>query len=385
MEKGRTMESCAFDKLFTKHVPHIMEKIFFSLDYESYKNCLEASNTWKEVLTSQSFLKKGVNLFNKEVMEDEMELVPASGYGTAVEVKRLLSSGLVNVNYRSNYRIIDTKSLWETLYGTLGLTPLCMAAKMENYDVVKLLLDRGADCKLEDHTGWTALHWSASNGNKGVSQLLLNSGADIKKKGECGDTPLHLATRHRHIDVTKLLLDRGVEPNMVGKYGLEPVHIAATTGHIEVIQLLVQFGAKIGAKIESQYPYPVGSTPLHFAALHGHTEVVKYLLKKGAVSDAVDERKRTPLYFAATCPKVAQLLMDAGADPNRATECGNTPLHMAEMFGQKKVAKLLQNAGADPNVKNEHGKTPRQMAEDMRKKKTTYPDVIECGFCGSII
>ena len=79
--------------------------------------------------------------------------------------------------------------------------------------------------------------------------------------------------------------------------------------------------------------------------------------------------------------------MDAGADPNRATECGNTPLHKAEMFGHKKVAKLLQNAGADPKAKNKHGKTPHQMAEDRgkMKKKEKYAYVRECWMCGSII
>ena len=51
---------CAFDTLFTKHVPHILEKIFLSLDYESFKSCCQASNAWKKVLTSESFQSKAV-------------------------------------------------------------------------------------------------------------------------------------------------------------------------------------------------------------------------------------------------------------------------------------------------------------------------------------
>ena len=43
--------SCSFDTLFTKNVPHIMEKIFLSLDPASFKACLDVSKSWNEVLT----------------------------------------------------------------------------------------------------------------------------------------------------------------------------------------------------------------------------------------------------------------------------------------------------------------------------------------------
>ena len=50
---------CAFDTLFTRSVPHVLEKIFLSLDsYESFQKCLEASKKWKEVLNSESFQEK---------------------------------------------------------------------------------------------------------------------------------------------------------------------------------------------------------------------------------------------------------------------------------------------------------------------------------------
>ena len=39
------MDSCAFNKLFNKSVPHILEKIFLSLDYASFKTCLDLEAT----------------------------------------------------------------------------------------------------------------------------------------------------------------------------------------------------------------------------------------------------------------------------------------------------------------------------------------------------
>ena len=61
------MDTCAFDKLFAKSVPHILEKIFFSLDYESYKECLEVSDTWNKLLLSEPYLKIGKSVFRDEI------------------------------------------------------------------------------------------------------------------------------------------------------------------------------------------------------------------------------------------------------------------------------------------------------------------------------
>ena len=55
--KEETMTAaCEFDRLFTKSVLHIHEKIFFSVDYKSFKKCLEVSKSWNDLLTSESFL-----------------------------------------------------------------------------------------------------------------------------------------------------------------------------------------------------------------------------------------------------------------------------------------------------------------------------------------
>ena len=60
-----------FVQLFSPNFPHILEKIFFSLDYESYKNCLEVNSEWKGVLTSERHKTMGKSVFKKEIVEDE--------------------------------------------------------------------------------------------------------------------------------------------------------------------------------------------------------------------------------------------------------------------------------------------------------------------------
>ena len=73
MEGRKTVAPCKFDILFTKSVPHILESIFFSLDYESFKTCLKVSTTWRELLTSETYITKEKSVFYGELVDEENE------------------------------------------------------------------------------------------------------------------------------------------------------------------------------------------------------------------------------------------------------------------------------------------------------------------------
>ena len=94
------MDSCAFDKLFEKSVPHVLEKIFFSLDYESFKNCMDVNKMWHELLTSETFKTKAKAQFQKDITQDQRKLWYAAFDGNVERIKRLLSSGMLNINWR---------------------------------------------------------------------------------------------------------------------------------------------------------------------------------------------------------------------------------------------------------------------------------------------
>ena len=62
--------ACEFDRLFTKSVPHIHEKIFFSNDYKTFKQCLDVSKSWNDLLTSKSFLRRGKSAFCEDIQKE---------------------------------------------------------------------------------------------------------------------------------------------------------------------------------------------------------------------------------------------------------------------------------------------------------------------------
>ena len=148
------MGSSAFDKFFEESVPHILEKIFFSLEYESYKTCLEVSHTWQELLISETYQKIGKAVFHNEITQDQEKLVKASKEGNVSLVRRLLLGRMLDVN--------NDSAIYTTFY--VKKTPLKWAAEYGHKDVVKLLLARGANPNRGDPYGWTPLNSVAHAG-----------------------------------------------------------------------------------------------------------------------------------------------------------------------------------------------------------------------------
>ena len=137
------IDSCAFNKLFSKNIPHVLEIILFSLDYESFKACGEVNVALKEFLTSRPVRKKAKSVFSTEMAEDENRLLRASKEGDVDEVARLLSGGMVDVNCSG---------------GKYLATPMCEAAYHGKSEVLRILMDHGAEHDRADQHGQTPLH-----------------------------------------------------------------------------------------------------------------------------------------------------------------------------------------------------------------------------------
>ena len=120
---------CGFEKLFSKNVPHVLEKIFLYLDYESFKACPKVNKAWNELLTSESFQKKAESVFKIGIQRDIERLMNACWRNKTNEVEEILSCGMVGVDSE----------------GQDGSTPLSVAVCHASNRVVQLLLQRGAD------------------------------------------------------------------------------------------------------------------------------------------------------------------------------------------------------------------------------------------------
>jgi ankyrin repeat protein len=168
---------------------------------------------------------------------------------------------------------------------TSGTTVLMIASSYYYYDdIVEYLIRKGAKLDLQDNEGKTALLWAASNSLPNAKILVAN-GAKINVAANDGMTPFLQAT---------LGVSSGKVP-------------------IELCDLLRKKGANINAALTKKSAK--GWNALHYAAINGDSELVKYLIKYGA-------------------------------NVNKSTGEGSTPLYLAKLGNHDDVISVLKKAGA---------------------------------------
>ena len=196
-------------------------------------------------------------------------------------------------------------------------TPLHYASKNGHLEIVKFLLQKGSDVNAKDLLSRsTSLYWSSGNGHLEIVKFLIINNADVNAKNRFGGTPLNKASENGRLPIVKLLIEKGADVNIVGEpVGMTSLDLASAGGHLEIVKLLIDKGADVNVEekekinptheISIEEPFksmidPISwtMTPLHFASKNGHLEIVKYLLAKGANKDKKTSDGKTPLDFA---------------------------------------------------------------------------------------
>ncbi|CAB9497493.1 repeat domain-containing protein 55 [Seminavis robusta] len=363
-----------------------------------------------------------------------------------------------------------------------GDRPWRYESRIGSLEVVRLLLENGANVHAEDAYGSTPVHLAAASGDARVLGLLLDHGGDILVGKDHPRTrpPFNLITSVEALDlvlerrpkllehtdqhgngciywarnhqVLRRLLDRGANPNQANEHGYTPLHSGcASWRHDDDIQLLLEGGADINARTTEKLLTPLhvvckgqnivtaelfilhgadlsakdyqGNTPLHLLCqTKGHEAYVGRLLRKGAPVNMQNNKGETPLHIACGYkvderlvragllamqrfytinrprrhppPSLASRLYRslftsaggnnrnddeaevpeqdiylvalvecllrhcAGASVQMADVNGSTPLHIACRKGSRSLVRLLLKEGADPTARDSEGNTP---------------------------
>ena len=152
-----------------------------------------------------------------------------------------------------------------------GATPLHVAARAGEPEVVLTLLANDADPQETDSAGATPLHIAAAAGKPEVVNTLLAGDADPQVGDRTGATPLHVAARAGEPEVVITLLAGDADPRAEDQTGATPLHVAAAAGAIDVINILLDIGADADAQNND------GRTPLDLAVAEGHTVAAEAL------------------------------------------------------------------------------------------------------------
>ncbi|CAH1122114.1 unnamed protein product [Ceutorhynchus assimilis] len=211
-------------------------------------------------------------------------------------------------------------------------------------EVVKLLLENGADIKIQTKQHETAFHLVASAGNNDVLLEMIahmtptDAQKALNRQNAVGWTPLLIASHRGHIDLVNNLLANHARVDVFDLEGRSALHLAAEHGYLHVCDSLLTNKAFINSKSRN------GRTALHLAAMNGYVHLVKFLIKDhNAVIDILTLKKQTPLHLAAGAGQieVCKLLLELGADIDATDEDGQKPIHAACQNNFSEVAKLF--------------------------------------------
>ena len=278
--------------------------------------------------------------------------------GNISEIKAMLEAGTITANSRI---FID---------GDWG-NPISLAIVFDLVDVVKLLIDAGADVDDpgDDDELTTPLNYAVQHDKTEIARLLIDAGANVNTKDDDGRSPLHYAVGEGYSEIVQLLVNAGANVNARDNERKTPLHLAAGFGgNLEIVRLLVNAGADIELvdrdALDAAY-YAAHGRNVKEDICNFITEVVKEKKKKLETTLKTQQLK----LFSAICtqqPAVVREAISEGADVNGwkelslsqkyaiDTKAKATPLCSAITGGRGniEIIKILLEEGADANIPN---------------------------------
>ena len=163
-------------------------------------------------------------------------------------------------------------------------------------EIIKLLLDNGANPNIKSNNGSNALFWATEAGHFEVVKLLINY-IDLNHE-HLGMSALIYSIYEGYYEITKFLLDNGAIINVTALIW------AATKGRLEITRLLLDRGAKPNFEVSAFQPPPA----IIHAVIERHIDVIKLLLERGADPNTVDFSGKSAMMFAGYDENIKKLL-----------------------------------------------------------------------------
>lgn len=229
----------------TPQLEQVFEKLSKNLNNQNLLNLIFKELIFKgNVHAIQILLSLGINPKDSLLLPDLILSAVKNNNFKMVEL--LINSGFkVNVYDQNNntpliFSIINNNLKIATylikkgcnLNVVNGKSPLHYAYLLDNFAILNLLFENGADINCKDDIGNSLLYYAAYMGDIEFVKLLLCKNVKLDVQGGQDKTALICAVQHNHLDIVKLLVDAQADPNIRDSEGKTAFDIAYLNKHI---------------------------------------------------------------------------------------------------------------------------------------------------------
>lgn len=259
---------------------------------------------------------------------------------------------------------------WSVLYSATDNNdlPLTLAAKYNQTEAFNFITSNINFDLYANKQGLKAIHYAASRGN---AEMLRKMPTTLWSDN---DKVMDLAVRSLNPQAAVALVDLGWDVNAVVGYTDQnvpytPLQLAISLEDDQMVLALIEKGADVNKAVDPSilsFAADQNVSPLHLAAKSKNPKILQILLQKGANPNLRDKYGETPLFSAVRnhCVENVELLLKNRADANVVkwgSSTSYTPLHLA--LNNLPITKLLIAHGADVNA-------PYRMLNDYRSPLT---------------
>jgi ankyrin repeat protein len=251
-------------------------------------------------------------------------------------------TAIMQGNIEKVEQLVEADSTNVLIKHARGFSPIHFAANFNQLEILKLLIENGADVSEQGPNDRQPIHWAAATKSIDALKWLHKTGADLNCKDATNKTPLYLAVTRQQKENINYLLSQKVNIQMEGRSGFELLYFSITGNYITIVQKF----------LESDFDFKQlavdGSDLMLAAAQSGNPDMISTFHNLGLDLNQRNDFGEAPVHISITQKNldVLKKLLELGVDINLTNYVGQNALSMAIENDSTEYANFLKSKGA---------------------------------------